>query len=58
MWSACLIIAISAAVLPNLAAGGEPAREAADEIVYLFSSFRGNGEDGLHLACRLVRHPS
>lgn len=46
-WS---IIAVAAAVIPNLAAGGEQPPEPAEKSVYLFSSFRGNGEDGLHLA--------
>jgi predicted GH43/DUF377 family glycosyl hydrolase len=37
-------------LLAGLAADGGLSQEPTDKIVYLFSSFRGNGEDGLHLA--------
>jgi hypothetical protein len=38
-------------VLPaSLALGGEPLAEPTGDKIHLFSSFRGNGEDGLHLA--------
>ena len=34
----------------TVAAAGEQAEVAKDATGYLFTSFRGNGEDGLHLA--------
>jgi hypothetical protein len=37
-------------LLGSIAPAEESAQNPADDVVYLFSSFRGNGEDGLHLA--------
>jgi hypothetical protein len=40
------LIACSVALLPTFALGAEKAKSP-DDTVYLFTSFRGNGEDGL-----------
>jgi glycosyl hydrolase family 43 len=44
------MIVMFVVILASLARGEELSQEATDKVVYLFSSFRGNGEDGLHLA--------
>ena len=36
---------------PKIEAGAAASKESKDNEVYVFTSFRGNGEDGLHLAC-------
>lgn len=41
---------MSVVMLGSLTQGEEVTGEARDRMVYLFSSFRGNGRDGLHLA--------
>jgi hypothetical protein len=37
-------------MLPSIAKGGPVSEDTKEKVVYLFSSFRGDGEDGLHLA--------
>jgi len=44
-------IMLSVVVLGCLLAGMAVSKESKDSEVYIFTSFRGNGEDGLHLAC-------
>ena len=41
---------MSVVMLGSLAKGEDESRKTKDNVVYLFSSFRGDGEDGLHLA--------
>ena len=45
-----LTIVMSLVVLASLAQGDKETPEAMGKTAYLFSSFRGNGQDGLHLA--------
>ncbi len=45
-----LTIVMSVVVLASLAQGDKKTGQATDKTVYLFSSFRGNGNDGVHLA--------
>jgi len=43
-------VALAVIVLGCLAAGMDASKESKADKVYIFTSFRGNGEDGLHLA--------